>query len=203
MKSKIIITFIITILLLNIACLSSSNVNPPENDDPTTVVQPTLTVQPQPTQELTQEPTPIPTALPSPTIEMPTETITGGISGHLYYPSSMIPEMYLVVFNVETNEIFYMETEFNQFTFQMDGLPPGKYYVTTYLPYNPDQEDKYKFINAVTEYDMCKRKTPDAACGDHTLAIVEVLPGQITTDLHIADTINLLESGLPINPIQP
>jgi len=130
---------------------------------------------------------------------------TGSISGHLYYPSEMIPSGYLVAINIDTNEIAYTVVKLNQFTFQIDNLQPGEYYIAFYLPYKSYPDKSTIFVNTYTKYVDCIRASSNTVpmCNDHTLIPVKVYAGQTTNDIHLLDYILTTDYGLPTNPINP
>lgn len=133
------------------------------------------------------------------------KTGSGSISGHLYYPSEMIPNGYVVAININTNEITYIKNKLNQYTFQIDNLPPGKYYIARYLPYERNETDPRIFVNTYTKWVDCVRSSSEAmpACYDHSLVPVEVFAGQTTEEIHLLDFILTTDYGLPENPINP
>lgn len=132
-------------------------------------------------------------------------TGSGSISGHLYYPSEMIPRGYVVAINIDTNEVVYIETQLNQFTFQIDNLQPGEYYVAFYLPYKSYPDKSTILVNAYTKYAYCNHASSDTVptCNDHSLVPVKVYAGQTTENIHLLDYILTTDYGLPTNPINP
>jgi hypothetical protein len=58
--------------------------------------------------------------------------LKGSISGELGYPSEVIPALRVVAFDVNSDEYFYVETTYNQNSYQITDLPPGTYHVVAY-----------------------------------------------------------------------
>lgn len=72
-----------------------------------------------------------PAAQTTPTPEV-LKSETGSISGKLFYPSSGIPPLLVVAFDINTSDYYWIQTAQDQGSYQMDGLPPGTYHVVAY-----------------------------------------------------------------------
>lgn len=97
----------------------------------------------------------------------------GAISGNLAFPSSGIPAMRVVAFNLETAETFAVETAENQTTYQLDNLPAGRYYVVAYATGGG-------IAGGYTAAVPCGLT---ADCADHTLLEVNVVANSITQNI--------------------
>lgn len=62
----------------------------------------------------------------------PETTSTGSLSGHLGYPSEAIPPLRVVAFDANSDNFYYIETTYNQDSYQITGLPVGTYHVVAY-----------------------------------------------------------------------
>ena len=112
------------------------------------------------------------------------EPATGTISGSLSYPSEFIPALRIVAFEVVNNSMtgtwYSVDTELNQFTYQMDNLPAGQYYVVAYM-----QEAGENALRAgYTQYVLCGLSVD---CTDHSLIAVEVMTGAVTAGVDPGD----------------
>lgn len=155
--------------------------------------QPTPTCPACPTPE-PQPPTATATPeLPTPT-PVPTQAPTGSLSGALSYPSSHIPPLRLVAFNIHTGYYYWQNTALNQMSYKFTDLPAGKYHVLAYLLENPSPAAVGAYSKAV----ICGL---DASCNDHSLVDVEVKSNQETTGVSVQDWYaNPVESGWPKDP---
>lgn len=121
---------------------------------------------------------------------------TGSISGKLSYPSEFIPPLRIVAFTVVndrmTGEWYSVETELNQPTYQMDGLPAGAYYVVAYLKDSTADNLKAGYTNAV----LCGL---NASCTDHQLISVVVTTGGVVIGIDPGDWYAAPE-GFPPDP---
>lgn len=107
------------------------------------------------------------------------ETVgTGGIAGQLSYPSSFIPSMMVVAFDVNSQTYRYVLTNENSSTYQIDGLAPGTYFVVAYPSGNTSYPGGYS--QAVP----CGLL---ATCTDHSLIPVEVKSGEIAQGINPGD----------------
>ena len=139
-----------------------------------------LTVQAALTQPA-NEPTQTPTFTSTPEAGI-TATVTatpepGSISGSLSYPSSAIPPLRVVAFQVNGFNYRYVDTMQNQTTYQITGLAPGLYHVVAYIMDG-------SFAGGYTQMVPCGLQ---ASCTDHTLIDVEVKSGQDTPSINPGD----------------
>ena len=112
-------------------------------------------------------------SLPTATSSIP----TGGIAGDLGYPSSFIPALRVVAFQVGTPSYFYVDTAEGQSHYQLDHVPPGTYHVVAYV--HPGG-----LPGGYSEMVPCGLL---ASCTDHTLIDVMVTAGQVTTGVDPKD----------------
>ena len=111
-----------------------------------------------------------------------TETVTatpepGSISGTLSYPSSFIPRLRVVAFQVNGFNYRYVDTNQNQGTYQITGLAPGLYHIVAYVMDGA-------LAGGYTQMVPCGLL---ASCADHTLISVEVKAGQDTPNINPGD----------------
>jgi hypothetical protein len=87
------------------------------------------------------------------------------------YPSSGIPSLRIVAFQVGTSNYYYMDTMLGQGTYQFDGLPPASYHVVAYVLAGGGIAGGYsQMVPCGLQY----------GCDDHTLIDVVVTSGHIT-----------------------
>jgi len=99
---------------------------------------------------------------------------TGSITGKLSYPSEGIPSMYVVAYKAsDTSQSYYVLTNQNDSTYQINDLPAGNYYVVAYPQSNPKGDYSAGYSQAVP----CGLT---AQCTDHSLIVVTVKAGQAT-----------------------
>jgi hypothetical protein len=139
-----------------------------------------LTVQAALTQPA-NAPTLMPTFTPTPDASL-TATVTatpepGSISGTLSYPSSFIPSLRVVAFQVNGFNFRWVDTMDNQTTYQITGLAPGLYHVVAYTMDGT-------IAGGFTQMVPCGLQ---ASCTDHTLIDVEVKSGQDTPSINPGD----------------
>lgn len=116
----------------------------------------------------------------------------GSISGALAYPSSFIPPMNVVAFDVNSSAWFYVVTQQNQQTYQIDGLPAGTYYVVAYPVDSPDYGGGY---SAAVPCGL------SIDCTDHSLLPVTVVGGETTEGVDPKDF--YADPGtFPTSPVQ-
>ena len=115
----------------------------------------------------------------------------GSISGKLSYPSSFIPSMTVVALNVKTSDYYYVITNENSGTYQIDNLPPGSYYVVAY----PGNDSTYP-----GGYSQAVPCGLDASCSDHSLIPVDV-SGQLVTGIDPGD-FYAPPGTFPASPVQ-
>ncbi len=118
--------------------------------------------------------------IPSATAEL----VTGAISGKLSYPSDFIPELTIIAFEVVDNTMtgtwYSVDTEMNQRTYQIEGLPAGFYYVIAYM-----RDAGANALRAgYTLYVPCGLSV---SCEDHSLIAVEVKAGMVTEGVDPGD----------------
>ena len=107
---------------------------------------------------------------------------TGSISGMLMYPSSGIPALRIVAFQVGVPNYYHVDTVFGQNSYQLDNLPPGTYRVLAYtLPgggFNSGPIGGYsQMVPCGLQY----------GCNDHTLIDVVVTASHVTTGVNPND----------------
>jgi hypothetical protein len=158
-----------------IACLAFAT--PTQDQDVDEIVQATF-------QALTAQ-------VPSPTPDTPR---TGSISGRLGYPSEVIPALRVVAFDVSSDDFFYIETIYNQSTYQITGLPVGTYQVVAYTL--GGGSFPAGFAGGYTQVVPCGQTQE---CTDHSLIPVEVTPGQDTPDINPQDWV-FEENSFPPMP---
>jgi hypothetical protein len=103
--------------------------------------------------------------------------VPGSISGTLSYPSSFIPPLRVVAFQVNGFNYRYVDTMQNQTTYQITGLAPGLYHVVAYI-----MDGSY--AGGYTQMVPCGLQ---ASCTDHSLIDVEVKSGQDTPSINPGD----------------
>lgn len=107
---------------------------------------------------------------------------TGSLSGHLGYPSEAIPPLRVVAFNSNSDKFYYVETIYNQSTYQISGLPAGTYHVVAYTL--GGGSFPAGLAGGYTQATLCGLSVN---CTDHSLAPVSVAAGQDTTDINPND----------------
>lgn len=100
---------------------------------------------------------------------------TGSISGNLSYPSSAIPPQLVVAYNVDTGIYYWVLTELNQTTYQIDNLPVGSYHVIAYLL--PDGS----MVGTYDQFYLCGLQQ---GCNDYTMVDVVVQAGAVTPNIN-------------------
>lgn len=129
--------------------------------------------------------------VPSPTTE---SAQTGSISGQLGYPSEVIPALRVVAFDTNSDDFYYVETVYNQSTYQITGLPVGTYHVVAYTlgggSFPPGLAGGY------TQAVPCGQTVE---CTDHSLIPVDVSPGQDTAGVKPNDWV-FVDSSFPPMP---
>ena len=123
------------------------------------------------------------TNIPIPTVPVvstiSTLPATGGISGHLSYPSDFIPPLRVVAFDA-TNVLtyFYVDTVLNQFEYSIFGLPAGIYHIVSY------KIGSKPLAGGYTRMVPCGLAT---GCEDHSFIDVVVIGGVISTNIDPGD----------------
>jgi hypothetical protein len=100
---------------------------------------------------------------------------TGSISGSLSYPSEGIPPLLVVAFDINTGFNYWVLTEQNQQTYQIDNLPVGVYHVFAYLL--PDGS----FVGAYDQFYLCGLQQ---GCTDYALVDVVVQAGAVISNIN-------------------
>jgi hypothetical protein len=109
-------------------------------------------------------------------------TSTGSLSGQLGYPSEAIPPLRVVAFDASSDSFYYVETSYNQSTYQISGLPVGTYDVVAYTL--GGGSFPAGLAGGYTQATLCGLS---ATCTDHSLAPVTVAAGQDTPDINPND----------------
>jgi hypothetical protein len=140
-----------------------------------------------PTQDIVQptvEPSAIPTEISTPTVESsPTAIPTmGSIRGSLGYPSEGIPELHIVAYLYGTDSFYNLDTEFNQTSYELDGLPDGNYHVVAYT--KGSESFPAGLSGGYTQAVLCGM---GEGCTDHSLVDVHVNAGQVVENVNLID----------------
>jgi hypothetical protein len=117
------------------------------------------------------------TSTSTPTLTVTPTPVPGSISGTLSYPSEFIPELRVVAFSVGGFNYRYVETMENQGTYQITGLPPGKYHVVAYVVDG----------SLAGGYTLAVSCGLSIECTDHSLIDVTVTSAQDTPDINPVD----------------
>lgn len=171
MKKRMIVV-IITLSLSTLFCATQPVEQATQTPDANAMVNATLTAMAN-----VASPTTIPTGAPSPTV--PTVPATGGISGHLSYPASIIPPMRVVAFDAANNAVYYyIDTLQNQSEYTVSGLPAGVYHVVSYRKDDPTLAGGYTMmVPCGLAY----------GCNDHNFIDVMVTAGSTTSGIDPGD----------------
>ncbi len=107
---------------------------------------------------------------------------TGGVAGQLSYPAETLPAMRIVAIQAGSGQIYSVETAAGQNTYQLNGLPEGKYNLLAYTLGG----DSFPagLAGGYTQAVMCGLTE---ACTDHGLVDVIVFGGEITPEVNIFD----------------
>ena len=119
---------------------------------------------------------------------------TGSISGQLGYPSEAIPPLRVVAFDANSEGFFYVETSYNQNTYQVTGLPVGTYHVVAYTL--GGGSFPAGLAGGYTQAVPCGLTEN---CSDHALVPVEVVGGQDTSNINPNDWY-FVENAFPPMP---
>lgn len=109
---------------------------------------------------------------------LPTIIPTGTIKGQLSYPGEKIPPLRVVAFNINTGEYASVEVK-DRGDYILSQIPVGEYHVVAY-PMEGDSTQAGGYSEAVT----CGL---EASCEDHTLIIVKVEAGKVTSGIDPGD----------------
>jgi len=124
----------------------------------------------------------------------PSTPQTGRISGQLGYPSEVIPALRVVAFDVNSDDFYYIETIYNQSTYEITGLPVGTYHVVAYTL--GGGSFPAGFAGGYTQAVPCGQTQE---CSDHSLIPVDVNPRQVTPDINPQDWV-FEENSFPPMP---
>jgi len=112
-----------------------------------------------------------------------TETAsTGSLSGSLGYPSEVIPALRVVAFDADSDDFYFVETSYNQNSYQITGLPAGTYFVVAYTLGGGSFPTG--LAGGYTQAVPCGNNQD---CTDHSLIPVEVAGGQDTPSVNPDD----------------
>ena len=128
---------------------------------------------------------------PSPT---PESAQVGSISGQLGYPSEVIPALRVVAFDADSDEFFYVDTIYNQNTYQITDLPVGIYHVVAYTL--GGGSFPAGLAGGYTQSVPCGHTEE---CTDHSLIPVDVAGGQDTSNVNPNDWY-FVENAFPPMP---
>ena len=103
---------------------------------------------------------------------------TGSLSGQLSYPSEAIPPLRVVAIDTNSDSFYYVETSYNQMTYQISCLPAVTFYVVAYTL--GGGSFPAGLAGGFTQATLCGL-TVD--CSDHSLAAVIVSSGQDTPNI--------------------
>lgn len=118
----------------------------------------------------------------------------GTITGTLMYPSSGIPALRIVAFQVPGNAYYFVDTVVGQSSYSIESVPVGTYHVVAY----PQPGGGYApgLAGGYSQMVPCGLKYE---CTDHTLIDVSVTAGNTTTGVDPNDYYANLEA-FPENP---
>jgi hypothetical protein len=111
--------------------------------------------------------------------EDPLKSGTGSIRGELGYPSEYIPPLRVVAFNVYSENYYYVDTQLNQDTYEITGIPAGTYHVLAYV-----REEGPGISAGYSQAVPCGLSVD---CNDHSLIDVMVYPGEVAEDVDPID----------------
>lgn len=109
----------------------------------------------------------------------PLKSETGTITGELGYPSEYIPPLRVIAFDVYSEDYYYVDTQLNQETYEITGLPAGTYHVMAYV-----REEGPGISAGYSQAVPCGLRVE---CDDHSLIDVIVYSGEITEDVDPID----------------
>ncbi len=167
----ITIIFLVSFVLVLAACQAQGDAS--TQTSPTSIMvssSPTSIQNVESTPKLT--PTPLPSSNPLPQ--------TGIITGDIGYPSEVVPAMHIIAFLFGTDTFYTVDTELNQTSYQLDGLPEGEYHVVAYT----SGSDAFPagLSGGYTQAVLCGMLE---TCTDHSLVDVRVTAGQTTKNVNI------------------
>ncbi len=125
----------------------------------------------------------------------PNQEETGAIRGNLGFPSEYIPPLRVVVFDVNSQNYYYVDTLLNQTEYEISSLPPGTYHVMAYV-----QDQGPEMVGGYSYFVTCGQMVN---CTDHSLIEVFVYPGGVTDGVDPVDFyVQPDEAGWPEDPSQ-
>lgn len=113
----------------------------------------------------------------------------GSLTGKLSYPSEFIPPLRVVATNIQTNEVYFVDTAQNQGVYTIANLLPGTYHVMAYS-YSLSQEQHPEdnlFTQLSAGYTQAVLCGLSVDCQDHSLIDVVIEPGQTITNIDPGD----------------
>lgn len=198
-----VILLIVTILILTTLACSLGT----QTDQQATVVAEQVKATVDALQTTQQATIPVPTSfIPSPSDTPPPtpppQVLPGSVSGKLSYPSEFIPPQTVIAFQLENGKPngiwFSTNTQTNDSVYQIDNLPPGKYWVVTYL--TPETGSQLPGGAAgYTEATLCGYVY---GCAASKLIEVEVKPGEAVSGIDPGDWY-APEGTYPPYPLSP
>ncbi|NOY99674.1 MAG: carboxypeptidase regulatory-like domain-containing protein [Chloroflexi bacterium] len=114
--------------------------------------------------------------------DTPPPPATGSIAGDLSYPSEVIPPLRVAAFNVDTGQVYYVDTVMYQGDYQIDNLPPGTYHVVAYV--SSGTGFPAGLGGGYSQMVPCGLAY---GCDDHSLLDVVVTAGQVTSNIDPGD----------------
>lgn len=120
---------------------------------------------------------PTPTLISTLTVTVTATPVPGSISGTLSYPSSFIPALRVVAFQVNGFNYRWVDTMENQSAYKITGLAPGVYHVVAYLLDG-------SYAGGYTQAIPCGLSVD---CLDHSLMDVTVEAGKDTPNINPGD----------------
>ncbi|MGB7874424.1 MAG: hypothetical protein WBL25_08560 [Anaerolineales bacterium] len=112
----------------------------------------------------------------------PESEAPGSLSGQLGYPSEAIPPLRVVAFDTNSENFLFVETTYNQSTYQITGLPVGTYHVVAYTL--GGGSFPAGLAGGYTQAVDCGLSSN---CNDHSLVSVEVNAAQDTPNVNVTD----------------
>lgn len=112
------------------------------------------------------------------------------ISGKIRFSYFGLPKVDMTVYakNIQTGEVFNVQTTSKQNTFKIEGIPSGKYVVYAYSKKSEIGEyvlpEKIKLVGGYSKAALCDRTE---MCEDHKLIKIDIKASQHLTDIVIGD----------------
>jgi hypothetical protein len=180
-KTALIAPFHLLVMVISIACQALPGV--------VTQVVNTPTLNPAPSATFPATKAAIPTQTSALSASPSPQPQTGSVQGRLGYPSEVVPELSVVAFLFGTDTFYSIDTEFNQTTYQFNGLPPGNYHFVAYT--RGGEAFPEGLAGAYTQAVLCGMQE---GCTDHSLVDVRVVEGQMV------ETADILDWLIPLPP---